>query len=99
MLFANVQGEHSTTYSLQWTWRQGGSLDLASLMLGLLCLGQLLLEMDKALLSRRQVSALPDELLLQLGWHVFHHLQITAACLAMQILNWKSCYGIGSAMD
>ncbi len=46
---------------------KGGSLDLASLMLGLLCLGQLLLEMDKALLSRRQVSALPGELLLQLG--------------------------------
>jgi len=36
-------------------------------MLRLLCLGQLLLEMGEALLSRRQVSAFPGELLLQLG--------------------------------
>jgi len=53
-------------------------------MLGLLCLGQLPLEMRELLLSRRQVSALLGELVLQLGWHVFNHLQITAACLAMQ---------------
>ncbi len=42
-------------------------LYLGCFMLGLLCLGQLLLEMCELLLSRRQVSALPGELLLQLG--------------------------------
>ncbi len=42
-------------------------LYLGCLMLGVLCLGQLLLEKGKALLSRRQFSALPGELLLQLG--------------------------------
>jgi len=42
-------------------------LYLDCLMLGVRCLGQLLLEMGEALLSRRQVSALPGKLLLQLG--------------------------------
>ena len=36
-------------------------------MPGVLCLGQLLLEMGQALLSRRQFSALLGKLLLQLG--------------------------------
>ena len=37
------------------------------LMLALLCLRQLLPEMGELSLSRRQVSALPGKLLLQLG--------------------------------
>ncbi len=42
-------------------------LYLGCLMLGLVCLGQLLLETCDLVLSRRQVSALPGKLLLQLG--------------------------------
>ena len=42
-------------------------LYLGCLMLEVLCLGHLLLETGKAFLSTRQVSALPGELLLQLG--------------------------------
>ncbi len=41
------------------TWNQ---VHLGCLMLGLLCLGQLPLEMRELLLSRRQVSALLGEL-------------------------------------
>ncbi len=47
--------------------KTGRQPDLGCLMLGLLCLRQLLPETGELSLSRRQVSALPGKLLLQLG--------------------------------
>ena len=67
MLCANVHGELNTTYTLQCIGRQGRQPDLGCLMLGLVCLGQLLPEMGELLLSGRQVSSLPGKLVLQLG--------------------------------
>ena len=49
------------------TMKTHNKLYFGCLMLAVLCLGHLLLETGKAFLSTRQVSALPGELLLQLG--------------------------------
>ena len=69
-------------------------LYLDCLVLGLLCLRQLLPETGKLSLSRRQVSALLGKLLLQLGGCVFNHLHITA-CSAMQ--SWIGSHAVAWA--